>query len=116
MNEFTKSLYAGWQDKLEADQIECIRERAQRFNRGYVSAKQVFKTYKTEYHSNGIVHLYADKSHLYSMSWLKTFKQTGWHSYTHFLELIDVYIASANGDKSYLLMNIGRMAELQKAK
>ena len=116
MNEFTKSLYAGWQDKLEVDRVDCVMLRAQKFCHGYVSAKQAFKTYEAEYSSNGIVHLHVEKSQLYGISELKTFKQTGWHSYTHYLELIDMYIGSAIGDQAYLLMNIKRMAELQKAK
>ncbi|WP_129678622.1 hypothetical protein [Klebsiella variicola] len=110
MNEVTKSLYAGWQDKLEADRVDCIILRAQKFCHGYLSAKQAFKTYEAEYSSNGIVRLHVDKYQLYGISELKTFKQTGWHSYTHYLEVIGMYIGSAIGDKSYLSMNVSRMA------
>lgn len=110
MNEVTKSLYAGWQEKLEADRVDCVILRAQKFCHGYVSAKQAFKTYEAEYSSNGIVHLHVDKYRLYGMSELKTFKQTGWNSYTHYLEVIGMYIGSAIGDKSFLSMKVSRMA------
>lgn len=116
MNGVTKSLYDGWQSKLEADRIECIMNKAQKFHRGYVAAKQAFKNYEAQYLGNGIVQLHVDKSQLYGIAELKTFKQTGWHSYSHYLALIDMYIGSAIGDKAYLLMNISRMVELQKAK
>lgn len=116
MNEVTQSLYDGWQDKLETDRIALIREKAQKFHRGYVAAKKAFGNYEPKYLGSGIVQLHVDKRHLYGIAELKTFKQTGWHSYSHYLELIDMYIGSAIGDKAYLLMNISRMAELQKAK
>ena len=116
MNEFTQSLYDGWQGKLEADRIALIKEKAQKFYHGYMAAKKAFGNYEIQYLDNGIVRLHVDKCQLYGIAELKTFKQTCLSSYSHYLELIDMYIGSAIGDKAYLSMNIRRMAELQKAK
>lgn len=105
-NPITEQLHAGWLEKLEADRVDAVKERARMFAFHYNAAKKVFKGFTAEYQTNGWVRVYVSRVFLSGMAGLKTFKQTGWDYYEHYSKNIGIYLPSVIGDEAYLKMNL----------
>ncbi|WP_289365834.1 hypothetical protein [Pantoea stewartii] len=103
-----KNLQNGYAEKVEADRIEGVKERAHRLYHGYVSAKKAFSEPEIEFQPNGDAYLYCDKWHLTGMTSLKSFKQTGWYYYNHYSGRMGLFITSVIGDRCFIRIPIKR--------